>query len=161
MSAWWIWGLHESVPRRLLSTRRYVKILQREVESLDVLLLRGPSPLLPALADAISSFPTVLLLVGDAGAGVSDLAQPFWRKLAIRFLWQWNRHGQDRVARRTLTFVNSRKLFDELRPRVPDLIETRTTTLTASDFFHKRRYLPVPAFSSPLCRSNRQSQRVV
>lgn len=130
-------GPHVSVPRRLLSARKCVGILGQEKSSLDVLLLRGPSPLLPILADAAHPVPTALLLVGDAVALVDDSHQPFWRREAIRLLWQWNRHRQDQVAKRSLTFVNSSKLFRELQPGIPNLVETRTTTLTRADFFDR------------------------
>jgi glycosyltransferase involved in cell wall biosynthesis len=130
-------GPHASVPRRLLSARSCRGILRKEKTGLDALLLRGPSPLLPALADAARPVPTALLLVGDAVAGVDDSRQPFWRREPIRLLWQWNRRRQDKVAKRSLTFVNSRKLFRELQPTIPNLVETRTTTLTRADFFDR------------------------
>jgi glycosyltransferase involved in cell wall biosynthesis len=130
-------GPHASVPRRLLSMHKYGEILRKEKKGLNALLLRGPSPLLPALADAARPVPTALLLVGDAVAVASDSHQPLWRRAAIRLLWQWNRRRQDQIARRTLTFVNSGKLFREMQPTVPNLVETRTTTLTRTDFFDR------------------------
>ena len=39
------------------------------------------------------------------------------------------------MAPRALTFVNSHKLYEQLQPIVPNLIETRTTTLSETDFF--------------------------
>lgn len=130
-------GPHTTVPRRLLSVRQYAEILRKEKDGLDVMLLRGPSPLLPTLADAARPVPTALLLVGDAVALVDDSRQPFWRREAIRLLWQWNRRRQDQVAKRSLVFVNSRKLFLEMQPTVPNLVETCTTTLTRADFFDR------------------------
>ena len=130
-------GPHTSTPRRLLSARRSAGILRSQRALFDALLLRGPSPLLPALADAARPVPTALLLVGDNVAGVNDTRQPVWRRPAIRLLWQWNQRRQDRAAKRSLTIVNSRKLFREFQPYVPNLIETRTTTLTRADFFDR------------------------
>ena len=130
-------GPHTRVPRRLLSVRKYADILRNQKNGLDALLLRGPSPLLPALADGVRPVPIALLLVGDAVAGVNDSRQPFWRRETIRLLWRWNRHRQDQVAKRSLTFVNSRKLFREMQPTVPNLVETRTTTLTRADFYDR------------------------
>jgi glycosyltransferase involved in cell wall biosynthesis len=130
-------GPHTSVPRRLLSVRKYARIFRSQKAGLDALLLRGPSPLLPALADAARPVPTALLLVGDTVALVDDSRQPFWRREVIRLLWQWNQRRQNQVAKRNLTFVNSRKLFQELQPTVPNLVETRTTTLTRADFFDR------------------------
>ena len=130
-------GPHTTVPRRLLSVRKYAGILRNQKNGLDALLLRGPSPLLPALVDAAHPVPTALLLVGDAVAGVNDSRQPFWRREAIRLLWRRNRHRQDQIAKRSLTFVNSQKLFREMRSTVLNLMETRTTTLTRADFFDR------------------------
>ena len=39
------------------------------------------------------------------------------------------------MAPRALTFVNSHKLYEQLQPIVPNLIETRTTTFSETDFF--------------------------
>lgn len=130
-------GPHLSVPRRLLGRKRFVQQLRNNRQRLDALLLRGPSPLLPAMAHAANKVPLVFLLVGDYLDGVEDLPQPAWRKLGIRLWAGFNRWQQHRIARRSLTFVNSRVLYDNLRARVPDLFETRTTTLTEADFFYR------------------------
>jgi len=130
-------GPHCSVPRRLLLARRYAGIIRREKVAMDVLLLRGPSPLLPSLADGARPVPTALLLVGDNVAGVNDARQTFLRRETIRLLWRWNQRRQDQVARKSLTFVNSQKLFRESETTIPNLVETRTTTLTRADFFDR------------------------
>jgi len=130
-------GPHCSVPRRLLLARGYAGIVRRERAALEVLLLRGPSPLLPSLAEAARPVPTALLLVGDAVALAGETRQALWRKEAIRLLWRWNQRRQDQVARKSLTFVNSHKLFRESETTIPNLVETRTTTLTRADFFDR------------------------
>ncbi|MGQ9851701.1 MAG: glycosyltransferase, partial [Aggregatilineaceae bacterium] len=130
-------GPHASVPRRMVGARKVMRIIAPWRSQLDAMLIRGPSPLLPVVAGAVKDLPTSLLLVGDYLAGIDDLPQPRWRKEAIRLWARWNHHQQMRVARRSLTFVNSRKLYNELRPFVRDLVETRTTTLTAADFYER------------------------
>lgn len=127
-------GPHVSVPTRFLHARKYLKIIQKHTNGLNLLLLRGPSPLLPILVSG-SAIPTALLLVGDYLTGVSDLPQPWWRKQVIRLWALWNKVGQDRAAQRSLTFVNSRILYNELKNKVPRLHEIPTTTLMRSDFF--------------------------
>jgi glycosyltransferase involved in cell wall biosynthesis len=69
--------------------------------------------------------------------GVEGLPQPRWRKELIRWWFHYNKWGQDRAVRRSLTFVNSRKLFEEMENWAPLLVETRTTTLNHSDFFNR------------------------
>jgi len=130
-------GPHDSALRRTLFSQRYVNPIRARRLTLDVMMVRGPSPLLPSIVRAVQPTPTVLLLVGDYLAGVDDLPQPRWRKEAIRLWAYWNNRGQLRAAQKSLTFVNSRKLFDEMKPLALPLIETRTTTLTSADFYHR------------------------
>ena len=128
-------GPHGSVPRRTVEALwRAMPLVRQRRRELDALLIRGPSPLLPLVAAAVAPTPVVLLLVGDYLAGIDDLPQPRWRKGLIRLWARWNRWAQLRVASRSLTFVNSRKLYQELRPIARHLVETRTTTLTSADF---------------------------
>lgn len=122
-----------SVVERELRSRTYTACLRSAEFDLDILLLRGPSPLLPAMA-AVSPFPTALLLVGDYLSGLDYAPQPRWRKEAIRMWVYWNKWGQNRAMRHSLTFVNSRVLYDDLKEKVPLLYETRTTTLSRGDF---------------------------
>ena len=129
-------GEHASVIRRALLSSTFISNFCKNHSNLDVLLLRGPSPLLPAIADA-SSIPTALLLVGDYVASINDLRQPWLRKEAIRIWSYWNKWGQNRVVRKSLTFVNSRVLYDELKAKAPYLVEARTTTLTQKDFYFR------------------------
>ena len=130
-------GPHVSLPKRLMRLPHVVQSVRTWRNRLDALLIRGPSPLLPAVARAAGRVPLALLLVGDYVAGVDDLPQPRWRKELIRLWSLWNKHQQTQIAKRSLTFVNSRGLYDELQPIVPNLLETRTTTLSEADFFER------------------------
>ncbi len=128
-------GPHSSVPGRMLQARRLTDPLRERRADLDAVLIRGPSPLLPTMAQAAGSLPVALLLVGDYLAGVEDSGQPRWRKALIRLWADWNQRRERRIARHALTFVNSQALYDALRPSVPALALTQTTTLNADDFF--------------------------
>ncbi len=139
-------GPKASVPVLVFNSREYTRPIREWSSSLDAILIRGPSPLLPAAAKAAGKTPTALLLVGDYLAGVDDLPQPRWRKEAIRLWARWNKRQQMQVARHSLTFVNSRRLYDELSPGVPNLVETRTTTLSQSDFYEREDTCTSPPF---------------
>jgi len=78
-----------------------------------------------------------MLLVGSYVDGVNDLRQPRWRKELIRLWSRWNARAQNKAARQALTFVNSRRLYDELKGKISELHETRTTTLSEKDFFER------------------------
>jgi glycosyltransferase involved in cell wall biosynthesis len=126
---------HASIPKRMLRAGQVKKIIRENCGNLDLFLIRGPSPLLPAIADACQPFPTALLLVGDYLAGIDSLPQPTWRKELIRIWSRWNAKRQLKIAKRSLTFVNSHLLFQQFQEKIPTLIETRTTTLSLSDFY--------------------------
>lgn len=132
-------GRHCSAYRRTLFARHYAQGLAEWQGQLDVMLCRGPSPLLPAfsrLARRFGMLPT-LLLVGNYLEGIDDLPQPRWRKELIRAWSRLNQAQQDKAAMNSLTFVNSRRLFEQYAGRVPLLFETRTTTLSDQDFFER------------------------
>jgi glycosyltransferase involved in cell wall biosynthesis len=131
-------GLHVSIPKRTWMARKIMRSIQDQLDQLDCLLIRGPSPLLPEIARSCGSVPTALLLVGDYTAGIEDLPQPGWRKELIRVWSWWNLQRQIRVAQHSLTFVNSRLLYNQLQNQIPNMVETRTTTLENNDFFHRQ-----------------------
>lgn len=128
-----------AVWKRFLYASRYVSSLDSWRGKLDVLLSRGPSPLLPAFCKAAlrNDISTALLLVGSYVDGVDDLPQPRWRKELIRLYGHINQYQQDFAASKSLTFVNSHKLYDQYYGRIPHLVETRTTTLSVNDFFER------------------------
>ena len=127
-----------SVPYRVFHLQKYLNIIRGNKNELDAILLRGPSPLLPAIADSLRPIPTILLIVGDQLAGVDSLPQPKWRKELIR-IWSWyNAQRQLQIAKRSLTFVNSRVLYNQFDGKVKDLEETRTTTLTKEDLYYRK-----------------------
>lgn len=127
-------GPHLSVAERALKQRKFVAPLKSYANGLDIVLLRGPSPLLPAMA-AASPAQVVLLLVGDYTTGINDLPQPIWRREIIRLWSFWNKWQQSNIVRCNLTFVNSRILYDEFKEKAKTLYEIRTTTLNKGDLF--------------------------
>jgi glycosyltransferase involved in cell wall biosynthesis len=130
-------GPHSSVIKRQLRAQAYSRAVIPYRDQLDALLIRGPSPLLPAIAKAAHPVPVSLLLVGDYLAGVDELPQPSWRRELIRLWAHWNYRQQMQVGRDALVFVNSRKLFDQVVQTLPHVVETRTTTLSTDDFVQR------------------------
>ena len=126
-----------SVPHRMLYARKFTKILKEHLSSLDAILFRGPTPLLPAMAKASKTIPTIFLIVGDYLAGISSLPQPSWRKELIR-LWSWyNQQRQISAAKHSLVFVNSQALYQKFIGKIKHLEQTRTTTLSQDDFYKR------------------------
>ncbi len=128
-------GPRSSVPKRMLSIPRIKRIINENKHKYDCALVRGPSPLLPAVCSALEPLPTALFIVGDYRAGVDELPQPSWRKQLIKLWTLWNTAGQMRILKKSLVFVNSRQLHEKFKSCADRVIETRTTTLSDGDFF--------------------------
>jgi len=130
-------GPHASVPERLACRWRLTGPLRRWRDRLDCMLIRGPSPLLPAAASAVRGLPVALLIVGDYVAGAAHSSLPWWKKLPVQLWCHWNARAQLRVAREALTFVNSAQLYEAYRGRIGRLHLTRTTTLSEADGYER------------------------
>ena len=128
-------GPHASIPRRMFRAPLISRQIKQYGNDLDVMLIRGPTPLLFEVAHACNNLPKALLLVGDYMPGVDDLPQPRWRKELIRLWSRWNYERQLAVAKHSLTFVNSHRLYLQLEKKLPFLVETRTSTLTETDYY--------------------------
>ena len=126
-----------NAPRRLFFGGSLCRTIKKRCNGLDALLIRGPTPLLPPLVRAMRPLPVVLLLVGDYLAGADDLAQALWRRPFLKGFLRLYDALQTSAARDSLTFVNAPSLAHKYREDVPHLVETRTTTLSANDFFDR------------------------
>lgn len=131
-------GPHVSIPRRMLNASRFVRPLSEWHDQLDAMLLRGPSPLLSAMANAAGDIPVALLLVGDYLAEARAQSDRFMPGKIARRLWlEWNYRQQARVVHKHLTLVNSRQLYQDFQPIAARIFETKTTTLSTSDFYYR------------------------
>jgi glycosyltransferase involved in cell wall biosynthesis len=131
-------GLSGLAWQRTVFSNQYIQRAIPALRNLDAILIRGPSPLLPPLAEAVKKLPLVLLLVGDYRTGIDIAPQPLWRKELIRIWTWWNDIGQLRAAQHALTFVNSQKIYENLKGKVPNLHLIRTTTLSQKDFYERQ-----------------------
>lgn len=126
-----------SFPHQLLYAGKSTMVISDYIGSLDAFIIRGPTPLMPAIARLCKKIPTILMLVGDQLSGLNASCQPAWRKELIRLYWQYIYGGIHKAARKSLVFVNSHELFLTYERIAERLIEIRTTTLTQEDFFQR------------------------
>lgn len=129
-------GPHSAIPKRTLKGYINRNIFKEWESKLDAMLVRASTPLLPVIASVFKK-PLALLLVSDATIGLDNLPQPGWRKQLIKLWANWYQNQEDKIAKRALTFVNSKLLYDKLDGKIPNLILTRTTTLSKNDFYHR------------------------
>lgn len=133
-------GAHISMMKRALKAGQYIQKIVPFLPKIDIMLIRGPSPLLPAIASMSKkkNVSVAYLLVGDYLEGLN--AATSMNKIKKSILWTYyayNKYMQDRDIEKTLVFVNSAKLYEEYKKKNQDSLEVRTTTLTKSDFFKR------------------------
>jgi len=133
-------GPHLSLARRTFRRKWELAAIASHLSDLDVMLIRGPSPLLPGVGELASrhGVPVALLLVGDYVRSVEGLYQPWWKKRIAAVLARQNRKGQDNLARRCLVLVNNVELFQEYEGGAPRVVYTRTSTLRETDIVEAR-----------------------
>ena len=138
-------GPHNTVPLRTAAAFFNRQVFRSWQSSLDILLVRVPTPLLPVIS-LIWKKPLTLLIVGDYLPGIDDLPQPRWRKELIRIWAKWVQSYQLRTAKRSLTFVNSRLLYEQYLHHIPNLVETRTTTIRENQIFPRYDTCKAPPY---------------
>ncbi|TXH26903.1 MAG: glycosyltransferase [Cyclobacteriaceae bacterium] len=129
-------GIHASVPRRLLTAKQTIRAILPSLKQLDILLIRCPTPLLPALS-GVRGLKKTFLIVGDYQKSSQDLRQSFFRKKGIQLWATLNKWQQDRVVKNSLVFVNNGLIYQELKVFVKNLHLIKTTTLQRADFFFR------------------------
>ena len=128
-------GKHTRVYKREVFGKYFVRNIYKYRHMVDIMLIRGPSPLLPYVAKAMGAAPVALLLVGDYLKGIDALQQPWWRKEIIRLWAHWNTFKQDEIAKVSLTMVNSYELLERYQKITKHVQKVQTTTLSAKDIF--------------------------
>jgi glycosyltransferase involved in cell wall biosynthesis len=127
-------GPHSSIPVRLLHSYLNRNSIFRAPIELDAVLVRASTPLLPLIYKRYKS-KTCLLVVSDAIEGLDNLKQPKWRLKLIKFWAFWYQKREDLIASKSLTFVNSDRIFEKLKTNGDRVYLTKTTTLRLNDFF--------------------------
>ncbi len=133
-------GLHISMIKRGLKARLYIQKIIPFLIGIDIMLLRGPSPLLPAFASIChkKNIPVSYLLVGDYLDGLkSTVSMNKLNKFILWIYYLYNKFAQDKFIQNTLVLVNSTKLYDEYRVKTESCVEVKTTTLTVRDFYER------------------------
>jgi glycosyltransferase involved in cell wall biosynthesis len=126
--------------KRALKAKQYNHKILPFLPKLDVMLIRGPSPLMPFTASLCKRYhiPYAYLLVGDylkSLAGVNSM-----NILKRSLLWSFyyvNKKLQDYYAKEALIFANNKIIFEEYKKVYNKTYEIRTTTLSKNDFFQK------------------------
>ena len=123
--------------RGTFTPNRWISRISKQLLEPDVLIVRGPCPLLPALCDARGKRPTALLLVGNLFTAARRSRRGPVRRLLLHTWASYSAAQQTRRANRLLTFINSPQLRQGLTGGQDRLVEIRTTTLSEGDFVER------------------------
>ena len=114
----------------------YLLPVASELEKLDLMLLRGPSPLLPAFAKKLKekNIPYTYYLVGNYLEGLEAITKmsPF-KRFILRNFYQYLDRTQERYRPDSI-LVNSEKLYDQYLETGKKVVLIKTTTLRDADF---------------------------
>ncbi len=126
-----------SFPHQLLIQGQVQKIFKKNADKFDVMLLRGPTPLMPAIGEALPDKPKALLMVGDYLSGLDSIEQPAWRKFLIKCYWQYIYKRIFKITESSLVIPNSEKLREQFEKSAEKIVMTHTTSLTEKDLFKR------------------------
>lgn len=130
---WVSLGRKQNFPRRLLLGRKTLANLPAEAFDFDILLVRVPTPLAPALYSIFSSkVPVAFMIVGDYSMQPVKRFSASWTMNRI-----YERMVNHRVLPHCLAMVNSAALRNKYERICREVVQIKTTTLKNSDFFFR------------------------
>lgn len=126
---------HYHVTRRLLTRNRMVRAIAFSFDELDVFILRGPSPLLPAFSRQLikKNTPYSFLLVGDYLKSLRDARVPLYKRAPLWLYYSWNKWLQDRYARDCMVVTNSHLIRREYAFFNRNIQSIATSTIHEAD----------------------------
>lgn len=127
----------KSSPCLLLNHRRFMRMIEAYENELDAFLVRGPTTLMPFIAECFSKTPVIFLMVGDHLEGLESSKQASWRKLLIRIFWEYIYMRIDKKLPEVLVIANSEKLFKKYGRKAAGIARTHTTTISENDLWFR------------------------
>lgn len=134
---WVSLGKKTAAWHRTLFRKQFLGLIAAESGGLDVMLVRGPTPLAPYFPALPASVPVAYLVVGDYGQGAEHMQVDSLRDWAVRHFVCHNDRRFKQALRGCTVIVNSAQLHETFSAVTKDLHEVNTTTLSASDFYER------------------------
>lgn len=133
-------GQHVHMLKRTAMFYKYTNVMKQHFSRLDLMLVRGPSPLLPFISYNCKHqrLPYAYLLVGDYVKSLSGVKMPLPKRSLLWLFYQFNKISQDFFARDALVYSNNPVIFEEYKNVSRNVHEIRTTTLSEKDFFKRK-----------------------
>lgn len=132
-------GPHNHFFKRIARTKKIVRTIELYLDTVDIMLIRGPSPLLPVISALCEKRkkPYAYLLVGDYVKSLAESNLHGIKRFILEKYYDYNKRMQDKFARQALVFANSTVLYKEYCLLTNNVHAVKTTTLKKEDFFLK------------------------
>jgi glycosyltransferase involved in cell wall biosynthesis len=126
---------------RLFQVKKYLRPIKKTLDQIDIMLIRGPSPLLPNIASLCNGEKRryAFLLVGDylkSLHGIKDMH--YLKYMILNIFYRFNKHQQDKTAANALLVTNNPMIREDYELKGLRIHEIRTTTLKAGGFFDRK-----------------------
>lgn len=130
-------GLHNTLPERILRFREARTLIKNQIQNVDVLLVRSPTPLLPVFASFRKQKKVIMYIVGDFLESARELS--FWRikTVMIKALGIWLMRTQNKLARNNTVIGNNQYLLEKYKGLAAKTVLIKSTTLSPEDFFKR------------------------
>ncbi|HRK82293.1 MAG TPA: glycosyltransferase family 4 protein [Saprospiraceae bacterium] len=136
--SWVNLGIKSPAWHRSIFHKQLLKPINEHIENLDILLIRGPSPLAPYFRLHISNKQkTAYLVVGDYKEGMQDFKINSIRDVLVKWYTVSNDQKFKKAMNGGLVIVNSEKLFTQFVGDYKHLYLIKTTTLSDDDFYNR------------------------
>lgn len=122
---------------RALFSYKTLKILIKYPIDIDILLVRGPSPLAPYFVNAYRVERINYLIVGDYAEAVKQGTGRGIRNRIVDLFLIWNDRNLNRVLRNSKVIVNSTSLYNKYKGKCQKLYQIKTTTLSSKDIYFR------------------------
>lgn len=119
---------------RVISHNRLFSFISNDLNRIDKILIRCPSPLAPFFYKVVPRKKIVFLVVGDYGQSSTNFVIRSYRDLIITYFLKFLDWKLSKEISKTSTLVNSKLLFNKYKKSSKKIYEIRTTTLTQQDF---------------------------
>jgi len=116
-------GRRANAPRRTLDWRRAMRNVAPERDGVDVMLVRGPSPLLPYFRRVSGRVPVAYYLQADYRTAPAGRSMPAWRRALVRAWKELYAVQQSRALEDAVVLVNSSALARSVRRRTHSVHE--------------------------------------
>jgi glycosyltransferase involved in cell wall biosynthesis len=103
-------GPRRRFPERMFMPSRSLRAFRPDAAGIDVMLIRGPTPLLPHLVKASGEIPVALHIVGEYAVRHRDRkarSMPWWRDEMIKALFRAYTRRERRASNDALVLVNA------------------------------------------------------